>query len=85
MGNILIKAGESSDSVNIDDSDKGLVEACRLLGCDVAKFKNGLTKRYIQTGREKFEKDLTVGQSVVARDSLAKFMLVCLCMFSNSN
>ncbi|KAI8850373.1 P-loop containing nucleoside triphosphate hydrolase protein [Chytridium lagenaria] len=77
LGNVKITPADN-DSTEISDTDPALAHACRLLEIDKAKFKLWLTKRQMTMRGETFEKALKADQSLVIRDSVAKYIYVRL-------
>ncbi|KAJ3212445.1 Myosin type-2 heavy chain 1 [Dinochytrium kinnereticum] len=73
LGNVKIQPADN-DSTDISDTDPALVTVCKLLQLHLPTFKKWLTKRQITTRGESFEKGLKADQSLVIRDSVAKFI-----------
>ncbi|KAI0050026.1 myosin 5 [Auriscalpium vulgare] len=76
LGNVKIL--QSRTDSNIDDDDPELLLATRFLGVDKAEFKKWTVKKQIITRSEKIVTALNGAQAAVVRDSVAKFVYVCL-------
>lgn len=76
LGNVQITALRNDSS--IDDNDPALLLATRFLGVDKAEFKKWTVKKQITTRSEKIISSLNAAQAIVVRDSVAKFVYVCL-------
>ncbi|TFY72379.1 hypothetical protein EVG20_g642 [Dentipellis fragilis] len=76
LGNVKITAMRSDST--IDDNDPALLLATRFLGIDKAEFKKWTVKKQITTRSEKIVTALNAAQATVVRDSVAKFVYVCL-------
>jgi myosin-5 len=76
LGNVKIQAMRTES--NIDDSDTDLMLATRFLGVDKAEFKKWTIKKQITTRSEKIVTSLNAAAATVVRDSVAKFVYVCL-------
>lgn len=72
IGNIQITATRTNAILNSDEPS--LVKACELLGLDPVNFAKWTTKKQITTRNEKIISNLNHQQSVVVRDSVAKFI-----------
>lgn len=72
IGNIQITATRTNAILNSDEP--ALVKACELLGLDPVPFAKWTTKKQIITRSEKIISNLNHQQSVVVRDSVAKFI-----------
>jgi myosin-5 len=66
-----VASDSGQDSVGIEDQDS-LQKTCSLLGVDVEKMKQALTKRIVVARGEEIKTDLTVEKATEARDALAK-------------
>ncbi|CAO3694231.1 unnamed protein product [Umbelopsis ramanniana] len=71
IGNIQI-AGRTDAAVS--DSDPALVTATKLLGIELPEFRKWLIKKQIITRSEKIITNLSVTQSQVVKDSVAKYV-----------
>ncbi|KAG1310438.1 hypothetical protein G6F64_004558 [Rhizopus arrhizus] len=71
IGNIEV--GGRSDA-SIPDADPALLIVTKLLGIKTAEFKKWLTRRQIITRSDKIVKNLSIVQSLVVRDSVAKYI-----------
>ncbi|KAI0303456.1 P-loop containing nucleoside triphosphate hydrolase protein [Multifurca ochricompacta] len=76
LGNVKITQLRSDAA--IDDNDPELLLATRFLGIDKAEFKKWTVKKQITTRSEKIVTALNAAQATVVRDSVAKFVYVCL-------
>ncbi|CCF60415.1 hypothetical protein KAFR_0K00600 [Kazachstania africana CBS 2517] len=76
IGNIEIKKTRNEASLTSDEPN--LIIACELLGIDPSTFSKWITKKQIRTRSEKIVSNLTYAQSLVARDSFAKFIYSAL-------
>ncbi|THH09168.1 hypothetical protein EW146_g8765 [Bondarzewia mesenterica] len=76
LGNVNIVATRNDSSIN--DNDPALLLATRFLGVDKAEFKKWTVKKQITTRSEKIVTSLNAAQATVVRDSVAKFVYVCL-------
>lgn len=72
IGNIQITSTRTNAILNSDEPS--LVKACDLLGLDPANFAKWTTKKQIITRSEKIVSNLNHSQSVVVRDSVAKYI-----------
>ncbi|GMM35428.1 myosin 2 [Saccharomycopsis crataegensis] len=72
IGNIQITATRNDAHLSSDETN--LVLACRLLGLDPTEFSKWCVKKQIVTRSEKITTNLSHAQSLVARDSVAKFI-----------
>lgn len=75
IGNIEI--GGRTDAT-VSDSQPSLQTATKLLGIKTADFKKWLLKRQIVTRNDKIIKNLNPTQSIVIRDSVAKYIYASL-------
>ena len=76
LGNV--KVTQARSDATIDDNDPELLLATRFLGVDKAEFKKWTVKKQITTRSEKIVTALNSTQATVVRDSVAKFVYVCL-------
>ncbi|KAI0262971.1 myosin 5 [Gloeopeniophorella convolvens] len=76
LGNV--KVTQIRSDAAIDDDDPELLLATRFLGIDKAEFKKWTIKKQITTRSEKIVTSLNGAQATVVRDSVAKFVYVCL-------
>ncbi|KAH9999029.1 myosin 5 [Russula vinacea] len=76
LGNVKISQARSDAA--IDENDPELLLATRFLGIDKAEFKKWTVKKQITTRSEKIITSLNATQANVVRDSVAKFVYVCL-------
>ncbi len=76
LGNV--KISQTRSDAAIDDNDTALLLATRFLGIDKAEFKKWTIKKQIITRSEKIITTLNGAQATVVRDSVAKFVYVCL-------
>ncbi|KAI0317763.1 myosin 5 [Amylostereum chailletii] len=76
LGNVKITPMRNESTV--DDNDNELMLATRFLGVDKAEFKKWTVKKQITTRSEKIVTALNAAQATVVRDSVAKFVYVCL-------
>ena len=76
LGNVKITQARSDAS--IDENDTELLLATRFLGIDKTEFKKWTVKKQITTRSEKIITALNAAQATVVRDSVAKFVYVCL-------
>ncbi|KAI0290485.1 myosin 5 [Russula brevipes] len=76
LGNVKISQGRSDAA--IDENDPELLLATRFIGVDKAEFKKWTVKKQITTRTEKIVTALNAAQATVVRDSVAKFVYVCL-------
>jgi len=76
LGNVKITQARSDAA--IDENDPELVLAARFLGVEKAEFKKWTIKKQITTRSEKIVTALNAAQATVVRDSVAKFVYVCL-------
>ncbi|KAI0029309.1 myosin 5 [Vararia minispora EC-137] len=76
LGNVKIQAMRNEST--IDDNDPELLLATRFLGVDKAEFKKWTVKKQITTRSEKIVTALNAAAATVVRDSVAKFVYVCL-------
>ncbi|PVU95808.1 hypothetical protein BB561_001576 [Smittium simulii] len=73
VGEIQFKeVGRSGSSV--EEGDSGIDQVVQLLQIDTAELKKCLTKKQITMRSEKIISNLSRAQSIVARDSMAKFI-----------
>ena len=72
IGNIQITPTRTNAILNSDEP--ALIKACELLGLDPVNFAKWTTKKQITTRSEKIISNLNHQQSVVVRDSVAKFI-----------
>ena len=66
-----VTSDSGQDSVGIEDMDS-LGKTCSLLGVDIDKMQQALTKRLVVARGEEIKTDLTVEKATEARDALAK-------------
>ena len=66
-----VASDSGQDSVGIEDMDS-LGKTCSLLGVDIDKMQQALTKRLVVARGEEIKTDLTVEKATEARDALAK-------------
>ncbi|VAH44872.1 unnamed protein product [Triticum turgidum subsp. durum] len=71
LGNISFSVIDNESHVEVD-SNEGLVNAAKLLGCSVPQLVIALSTRKIQAGKENIVQRLTLTQAIDARDALAK-------------
>jgi len=71
LGNISFSVMDNENHVEVD-SNEGLANAAKLLGCSVPQLVIALSTRKIQAGRENIVQRLTLTQAIDARDALAK-------------
>ncbi|KAG0202034.1 Myosin type-2 heavy chain 1 [Mortierella sp. GBA30] len=71
IGNIQISG---RNDAMISDEDPSLIVATRILGIPVSEFKKWLIKKQIVTRSEKIVSNLKPDQSLVVRDSVAKYI-----------
>jgi len=76
LGNVKVTQMRSDAAIN--DDDPALLLATRFLGIDKAEFKKWTVKKQINTRTEKIVTALNATQAIVVRDSVAKFVYVCL-------
>lgn len=76
IGNIEVKATRNDAILNSDEPN--LVKACELLGVDPFNFAKWITKKQIVTRSEKIVSNLNHKQSLVSRDSVAKYIYSAL-------
>ncbi|KAI0253895.1 myosin 5 [Lactifluus subvellereus] len=76
LGNV--KVTQIRSDAAIDDNDPELLLATRFLGIDKTEFKKWTVKKQITTRSEKIITALNAAQATVVRDSVAKFVYVCL-------
>jgi myosin-5 len=76
LGNV--KISQTRSDAAIDENDTQLLLATRFLGIDKAEFKKWTVKKQITTRSEKIITALNAAQATVVRDSVAKFVYVCL-------
>ncbi len=76
LGNV--KISQTRSDAAIDENDPELLLATRFLGIDKAEFKKWTVKKQIITRSEKIVTALSAAQATVVRDSVAKFVYVCL-------
>ncbi|KAH9056633.1 myosin 5 [Lactarius vividus] len=76
LGNVKVTQARSDAA--IDENDPELLLATRFLGVDKAEFKKWTVKKQITTRSEKIVTSLNAAQATVVRDSVAKFVYVCL-------
>jgi myosin V len=76
LGNIKISQTRS-DAI-MDDNDPSLLLATKLLGLSPVEFKKWTIKKQITTRSEKIVSALNAAQSIIVRDSVAKFIYACL-------
>ncbi|KAJ1912152.1 Myosin type-2 heavy chain 1 [Mycoemilia scoparia] len=75
LGNISITSTTSKSSISTcNEQAHAFKTATELLGVDPAQFKQWLTKKQIVTRKDSIQTNLTVTQSIVVRDSIAKFI-----------
>lgn len=72
IGNVQITATRTNAILSSDEPS--LIKACELLGLDPVAFAKWTTKKQITTRNEKIISNLNHQQSVVVRDSVAKFI-----------
>ncbi|GME99460.1 unnamed protein product [Ambrosiozyma monospora] len=72
IGNIQITKSRNEAMVSSDEPN--LVKACELLGLDPVSFAKWIVKKQIVTRSEKIVSNLNHAQSLVARDSVAKYI-----------
>jgi len=66
-----VASDSGQDSVGIEDMES-LKKTCDLLGVDLGKMEQALTKRIVVARGEEIKTDLTVEKATEARDALAK-------------
>ncbi|KAK3824514.1 MAG: P-loop containing nucleoside triphosphate hydrolase protein [Linnemannia gamsii] len=71
IGNIQVTG--RNDAI-ISDEDTSLITASRILGIPVSEFKKWLVKKQIVTRSEKIVSNLKPDQSLIIRDSVAKYI-----------
>ncbi|VAH29032.1 unnamed protein product [Triticum turgidum subsp. durum] len=71
LGNISFSVIDNENHVEVD-SNEGLANAAKLLGCSVPQLVIALSTRKIQAGKENIVQRLTLTQALDARDALAK-------------
>uniref|UniRef100_A0A453BAQ9 Myosin motor domain-containing protein n=1 Tax=Aegilops tauschii subsp. strangulata TaxID=200361 RepID=A0A453BAQ9_AEGTS len=71
LGNISFSVIDNENHVEVD-SNEGLANAAKLLGCSVPQLVIALSTRKIQAGKENIVQRLTLTQAIDARDALAK-------------
>ncbi|KAG0251679.1 Myosin type-2 heavy chain 1 [Mortierella polycephala] len=71
IGNIQVTG--RTDAM-ISDDDPSLITASRVLGIPLTEFKKWLVKKQIVTRSEKIVSSLRVDQSLIVRDSVAKYI-----------
>uniref|UniRef100_A0ACD5UKP5 Uncharacterized protein n=1 Tax=Avena sativa TaxID=4498 RepID=A0ACD5UKP5_AVESA len=71
LGNISFSVIDNENHVEVD-SNEGLSNAAKLLGCSVSQLVIALSTRKIQAGKENIVQRLTLTQAINARDALAK-------------
>ncbi|XP_047071184.1 myosin-3-like [Lolium rigidum] len=71
LGNISFSVIDNENHVEVD-SNEGLSNAAKLLGCSVPQLVIALSTRKIQAGKENIVQRLTLTQAIDARDALAK-------------
>lgn len=76
LGNIEISA--SRNDAHLSSDEPNLVKACQLLGIDAHNFAKWCVKKQITTRSEKIISNLNHKQSLVARDSFAKYIYSAL-------
>lgn len=76
IGNIEITATRTNAILASDEPN--LVKVCELLGLDANNFAKWITKKQIATRNEKIISNLNYQQSIVVRDSVAKFIYTSL-------
>ncbi|KAI0060838.1 myosin 5 [Artomyces pyxidatus] len=76
LGNVKITQTRTDSAIS--DEDTELLLATRFLGVDKAEFKKWTIKKQITTRSEKIVTALNGAQATVVRDSVAKFVYVCL-------
>jgi myosin-5 len=76
LGNV--KISQTRSDAAIDENDTELLLATRFLGIDKTEFKKWTVKKQITTRSEKIITALNAAQATVVRDSVAKFVYVCL-------
>ncbi|KAI5481722.1 class V myosin [Pseudohyphozyma bogoriensis] len=72
IGNMEIKA--SRNDALLDDEDKSLVMATKLLGIDKNEFRKWILKKQITTRSEKIVSNLSAAQASIVKDSVAKYI-----------
>ncbi|KAF9181513.1 Myosin type-2 heavy chain 1 [Haplosporangium sp. Z 767] len=75
IGNIQVTG--RTDAM-ISDDDPSLITASRVLGIPLTEFKKWLVKKQIVTRSEKIVSSLKVDQSLIVRDSVAKYIYSAL-------
>ncbi|PFH50480.1 hypothetical protein AMATHDRAFT_75565 [Amanita thiersii Skay4041] len=76
LGNVKIT--QTRSDANIDENDQALLFATRFLGVNLPDFRKWTVKKQITTRSEKITSSLSAAQSVVVRDSVAKFVYACM-------
>ncbi|KAG0364687.1 Myosin type-2 heavy chain 1 [Gamsiella multidivaricata] len=71
IGNIQVTG--RNDAI-INDEDPSLITAARVLGISLSEFKKWLVKKQIVTRSEKIVSSLKPDQSLIVRDSVAKYI-----------
>lgn len=71
LGNISFSVIDNENHVEVD-SNEGLSNAAKLLGCSVSQLVIALSTRKIQAGKENIVQRLTLTQAIDTRDALAK-------------
>ena len=72
MGNMKITASRTDSALASDDS--ALLLAAEFLGINATEFAKWIIKKQLITRGEKITSNLTQGQAIVVRDSVAKFI-----------
>ncbi|GAA5976690.1 hypothetical protein JCM10908_005597 [Rhodotorula pacifica] len=76
LGNMQIRATRTN--ALLDDDDKSLVLATKLLGIDQSEFKKWILKKQIVTRTDKIVTSLNAAQANVVKDSVAKHIYASL-------
>ncbi|KAI1295065.1 Myosin type-2 heavy chain 1 [Mortierella claussenii] len=71
IGNIQVTG---KDAAVVSDDDPSLIAATRVLGISLSEFKKWLIKKQITTRSEKIVSNLKPDQSLIVRDSVAKYI-----------
>ncbi|KAJ1642718.1 Myosin type-2 heavy chain 1 [Coemansia asiatica] len=74
MGNIDVQGASERVGASIAEDDQACARVVELLGIDGVLFRKWLTKKQIVTRSEKIVSNMTRAQSLVVRDSVAKFV-----------
>ncbi|XP_073025671.1 myosin-2-like [Primulina eburnea] len=73
LGNISFLVIDNDNHIEVI-ADEAVTSAASLMGCSTQDLLQAMSTRYIQAGKDKVSKRLTLQQAIDSRDALAKFI-----------